>query len=166
MPSSVPSSTLAELHASESAQVRQTFEATGDGLAAARERSRLVDKIVTQLYCDLLSPDANGPPGFCLAGVGGYGRQELFPHSDVDLLFLSESGQVSESFRQPVAAIARSLWDLRLRVGHSARTLPECGRLERDNMEFSVSLLDCRFLAGDRELFARLRDEVTPELMA
>ena len=166
MSSSAPSSTLAELYAGESAKLRHTFEATGDGLAAAEERSTLVDKVVTQLYRDLLSPDPAGSGNFCLVAVGGYGRQELFPYSDVDLLFLSESGRVSESFRQPVAAMARALWDLRLRVGHSARTLAECGRLHRDNLEFSISLLDCRFLAGDQDLFGRLRNEVIPELMA
>src|SRR6266567_3511876 len=165
MSSSAPSSTLAELYAGESARVRYTFETTGEGLAAARERSRLVDKVATQLYRDLLSPDPTGPGNFCLVAVGGYGRQELFPYSDVDLLFLSESARISESFRQPVAAIARALWDLRLRVGHSARTLAECGRLHRDNLEFSISLLDCRFLTGDQGLFARLRNEVLPELM-
>ena len=166
MSSSAPSSTLAELYAGESARVRYTFETTGDGLAAARERSRLTDKVVAQLYRDLLSPDPAGPGNFCLLAVGGYGRQELFPYSDVDLLFLSESARISEPFRQPVAALARALWDLRLRVGHSARTLAECGRLHRDNLEFSMSLLDCRFLAGDQELFGRLRNEVLPELMA
>ena len=165
MPSSGSSSALAELYAGESARVRHTFETTGDGLAAAEERSRLMDKVVTQLYRDLVSPDPAEPGNFCLVAVGGYGRQELFPYSDVDLLFLSESGRVSESFRQPVAAMARALWDLRLRVGHSARTLAECGRLHRDNLEFSISLLDCRFLAGDQDLFGRLRNEVIPELM-
>src|SRR3989449_1768830 len=165
MPSSGPSSALAELYAGESARVRHTFETTGDGLAAAEERSRLMDKVVTQLYRDLVSPDPAEPGNFCLVAVGGYGRQELFPYSDVDLLFLSESGRVSESFRQPVAAMARALWDLWLRVGHSARTLAECGRLHRDNLEFSISLLDCRFLAGDQDLFGRLRNEVIPELM-
>src|SRR5437762_2987793 len=129
MSSSAPSSTLAELYDGESARVRYTFETTGDGLAAARERSRLMDKVVAQLYRDLLSPDPAGPGNFCLLAVGGYGRQELFPYSDVDLLFLSESARISEPFRQPVAALARALWDLRLRVGHSARTLAECRRL-------------------------------------
>src|SRR5437899_1836642 len=166
MSSSAPSSTLAELYAAESTKVRRAFEATGDGLAAARERSRLMDKIVAQLYRDLLSPDPAGPGNFCLVAVGGYGRQELFPYSDVDLLFLSESARVSESFRQPVAAIARALWDLRLRVGHSTRTLAECGQLHRDNLEFSIALLDCRYLAGDEALFARLRDHAIPQLMA
>src|SRR2546428_4856455 len=136
MSSSVPSSTLAELYAGESARVRYTFETTGDGLAAARERSRLVDKVATQLYRDLLSPDPAG--NFCLVAVGGYGRQELFPYSDVDLLFLSESARISESFRQPVAAIARALWDLPVRVGHSAPTLASCGPVQRDKPGFMI----------------------------
>src|SRR5437660_10520398 len=119
MSSSAPSSTLAELYASESARVRHTFETTGDGLAAARERSRLMDKIVAQLYRDLLSPDPAGPGNFCLVAVGGYGRQELCTYRDVDLLFLAESARIAHVFLQPVAAIPTALWALRPRHGQS-----------------------------------------------
>ena len=65
-----------------------------------------------------------------------------------------------------MAAILRELWDLRLRIGHSVHTLAECGRLYRDNLEFNVALLDCRYLAGDRQLYTRLHDEVIPHLVA
>jgi [protein-PII] uridylyltransferase len=65
-----------------------------------------------------------------------------------------------------MAAILRALWDLRLRIGHSVHTLAECGRLYRDNLEFNVALLDCRYLAGDRQLYTRLHDDVIPHLVA
>src|SRR5439155_899984 len=76
-----PSGLLADLYSLESAKIRQTFDSTGDGLAAVRERTRLVDGIVTQLYRDLLTSDASGPQNFSLVAVGGYGRRELFPPS-------------------------------------------------------------------------------------
>ena len=68
--------------------------------------------------------------------------------------------------REAIAAFLRMLWDLRMRVGQSTRSLAECGRLHRDNLEFNVALLDLRYLAGDPNLYARLHDEVIPHLVA
>jgi [protein-PII] uridylyltransferase len=130
------------------------------------ERAALVDALIARLYRDLLPSDVDGPKGFCLAALGGYGRRELFPHSDIDLLFLSENAQIEVSRREAIAAIARTLWDLRLRVGHTTRTLAECAQLHRENLEFNLSLLDCRCLAGDPWLFARLRDDAVPHVVA
>jgi len=110
------------------------------------ERAALVDALIARLYRDLLSSDLDGPKGFCLAALGGYGRRELFPHSDIDLLFLSENAQIEVSRREAIAAIARTLWDLRLRVAHTTRTLAECAQLHRENLEFNLSLLNFRFV--------------------
>jgi len=165
MPAPSSAKSLLEFHAAESARLRQKFEAAGDALQFLRDRARFADGIVAQLYRELLSPDLEGPEGVCLAALGGFGRQELFPHSDIDLIFLTENGRGQSTHREALAAILRNLWDLRLRVGHTARTLAECGQLYRDNLEFNVSLLDGRYLAGDRRLFARLHDEVLPHLV-
>ena len=96
--------------------------------------------------------------------LGGYGRRELFPQSDIDLLFLTEDGSGSSTYRDAIAALLRMLWDLRMRVGNSTHTLAECGRLYRDNLEFNVSLLDLRDLAGDPGLYTRLRTSVVPHM--
>jgi [protein-PII] uridylyltransferase len=125
-----------------------------------------VDEVVSRLYREFFSPQLDAPRNFCLVALGGYGRRELFPHSDIDLLFLTESSGEQSSRREAVAAMLRELWDLRLRIGHSVHTLAECGRLYPDNLEFNVALLDCRFLAGDRKLYARLHDDVLPHLVA
>ncbi len=162
----LPASSLAELYAAESRRVEQEFEIAGDGRSAMLARSDLVDRIVVRLYREFVSADRDGPENFCVVAVGGYGREELFPHSDVDLLFLFGEDHDRRLFHEAVAAIARSLWDLRMRVGHSAHTLAECGELHRDNLEFNVSLLDARFLAGDPQLFARLYHRVIPRLVA
>lgn len=161
----VSASPLAELYASGSSRIRREFDASGDGRVAARARADLVDTIVARLYQQLISAELGGPKDFCLLAVGGYGRRELFPHSDIDLVFLSADGQGLGAGREAVAAFARTLWDLRLRVGHSARTLKECGQLHRDNLEFNIALLDCRHLAGDAWLFSRLRDDAIPHLV-
>jgi [protein-PII] uridylyltransferase len=159
-------SALTELYATESARIREQFEATGDGRGAGLARAALVDALVARLYGELLSHDLNAPKGFCLVALGGYGRRELFPQSDIDLLFLSESNQMEASQRDAVAALARALWDLRLRVGQTTRRLAECAQLQRENLEFNLSLLDCRYLAGDPWLFARLRHDAVPHVVA
>ena len=157
---------LPDYYAAESLKIQQEFERTGDGLAVLRQRSDAVDFVVTRLYSRLFSPQLDEPQNFCLLALGGYGRQELFPNSDIDLLFLTESSGEQSFRRDAVAAILRELWDLRLRIGHSVHTLAECGRLYRDNLEFNVALLDCRYLAGDRRLYVRLHDDVLPHLVA
>jgi [protein-PII] uridylyltransferase len=167
---STAATSISELYAIEFAKIQDAFESGGNGLESTRKRSQLIDRVVFQVYGELLSEDLKAPQGFCLAAVGGYGRQELFPHSDIDLLFLSERARPDTSgdsrLRESIATLARTLWDLRLRVGHSTRTLGDCGRLQPDNLEFSISLLDSRYLAGDERLFVRLHDEVVPQLMA
>lgn len=156
---------LRDLYLSESGQIRARFQENGDGLAAVRERTALVDAILRQLYAAFVSPDLQGPERFCLAALGGFGRQVLFPGSDVDILFLFDDARAEQQYKPAIANVCRELWDVRLRVSPTTRSLAECGRLYRDNLEFNVSLLDCRYLAGDARLFARLHDEVVLQLV-
>ncbi|HVP52631.1 MAG TPA: [protein-PII] uridylyltransferase [Terriglobales bacterium] len=158
-------SNLRDLYLSESGAIRERFKHSGDGGAAVRGRASLVDSIALQLYAAFVGPDLEGPEGFCLAALGGFGREVLFPGSDVDILFLLEDGRAEQRYRQAIANICREMWDLRLRVSPTTRNLAECGRLYRDNLEFNVSLLDCRYLGGDARLFTRLHDEVLPQLV-
>ncbi len=160
-----PESFRRESYQAETSKIRQKFETTGDGRAAIGGRAALVDSIVAQLYRDLVSSDLGGPEAFCLVALGGYGRQALFPHSDVDILFLSEDRDAETSHEEAVSGISRALWDLPVRVSPTSRTLEECDELDRHNPEFSISLLDCRYLAGDAGLCARLRDHVIPRLV-
>lgn len=160
-PSSLAS--LRDFYGAESAKIRGVFEATGDGLGTVRARSALMDIVVTRLY-DGLFPLR--PGDFCLVALGGYGRQVLFPHSDIDLLFLSADERIGRSHQNAVAAMVRLLWDLPLRLYRTSRTLAECSRFHPDNLEFSISLLDCRRLAGDASLFDRLRTVMLPGFVA
>ena len=158
-------SNLRDLYLSETGQIRERFKESGDGLAAVRQRAALVDSIARQLYAAFVTPDLTGPERFCLAALGGFGRQVLFPGSDVDLLFLFDDGRAEQQYKPAIAHICREMWDLRLRVSPTTRSLAECSRLYRDNLEFNMSLLDCRYLAGDAQLFARLRDEAVLQLV-
>ena len=153
---------LRDVYLSESDQIRERFKASGDGGAAVRERTALVESIAIQLYSLFIAADARD---FCLAALGGFGRRVLFPGSDVDILFLCEDAQAEQRYKSGIADVCREMWDLRLRVSPVTRTLAECNRLYRDNLEFNISLLDCRYLAGDAVLFAQLREHIIPQLV-
>lgn len=157
---------LASARAAQFAALRAGFDATGGGAAFLRQRSEQVDAVVRELYSANLSRQPDAPPGLCLAAVGGYGRQELFPYSDLDLLFVAGDERPLKAGREGIATLARTLWDLQMRVSHSTHTLEDCGRLHAGNLEFSVSLLDARYLAGDRALFESLRSQTIPHLIA
>lgn len=156
---------MQDLYAEESARIQKRFEETGDGKAAIRDRTALIDSVVTELWNEVIS--ASGPiEGFCIAAMGGYGRRGLFPYSDIDLLFLYEK-EGNEEFlsKKAIAPLSQALWDLHLRVSPTTRTLAECGKLYRNNIEFNISLLDCRYICGDEKLFERLRTRVLPAMV-
>jgi len=99
-----------------------------------------------------------GLPPFTIAAVGGYGRSELFPHSDVDVLVAVQSEEDLAAIKEPLAGFIRKLWDQGLRLSQSTRTIAECCRLQDQNVELNISLLDLRFLYGDLNLFNDLQE--------
>ncbi len=117
-------------------------------------RTVAVERTVAEAFATHLEPAT--PEGLALLAVGGFGRRELFPHSDVDLLLLIEKDAVPERLRTAISAFLQSLWDANLRVSHSVRTPVDCSALDEQNIELSISLLDERYLAGDRGLHAKL----------
>ncbi len=101
-------------------------------------------------------------PGVALAAVGGYGRSELFPYSDIDLLFLVADEPARDGLREPLGPYLRELWDSGVRISQSVRTPEECAQFDPQNVELFISLLDMRFLAGDADLFGRLAAKKPP----
>jgi [protein-PII] uridylyltransferase len=119
-----------------------------DILARLETRTAEVDGLVLRGFPAI--------PGLALAAVGGYGRRELFPHSDIDLLFLAADEPTRDGLREPLAPYLRELWDAGLRVSQSVRLPQECAQFDLNNVELFVSLLDHRYLAGDKAVYARL----------
>lgn len=140
------------------ATVQQSFLATGDAGTALAERTAEVDRFVTEAAGELLFPSA--PSGLAVLAVGGYGRRQLFPYSDVDVLLLFESERLAVSTSGAIAAFLQRLWDAGMRVSHSVRTPAECTEVHDRNTELNISLLDQRFLAGDRALYAQLVEKM------
>ena len=155
---------LRNFYRQEFDRVHRDFVATGSGLAALSDRTRLVDKLALTLWEQHLP--SRPRCGYALVALGGYGRCELFPHSDVDLLFLTEDEEKRDQIKEGVSSICQQMWDCGLRVSPSTHTIADCARLNQENIEFTLSLLDCRFLAGDRLLFDGLHEKKLPELIA
>ena len=154
---------LRELYLSESARIQQEFAARGDGLAAIARRTELVEKILLRLWREIICPGGGDPKNFALVALGGFGRRFLFPHSDVDILFLHADRSTEDGLRDPIRTFCQELWDLRMKLGPTTRTLAECEQFDPQNVEFTISLLDCRPVAGDPELFLRLHDKLLPK---
>ncbi len=143
--------------------MRRDFEASGSGQTAISERTDLVDRLALQLWEQYIAERAS--EGCALVAIGGFGRKALFPHSDIDLLFVCESEGVRSGLKDPIRSVCQSMWDTGLRVSPTTRTIDDSSRFDQDNVEFTISLLDSRFLAGDVRLSTRLRDKSLPQLI-
>ena len=152
------------------AEIRRRFEAReAGGGASVRANSFLVDQLIRLIhdYADRhVYPAANSTAAERLAivAVGGYGRAELAPFSDVDLLFLRPYKQTPRG-EQLVEFILYLLWDLGLKVGHATRSIDECVRLAKADMTIRTALLESRYLWGDDKLAESLRKRFQAEIV-
>jgi [protein-PII] uridylyltransferase len=144
--------------------VRQTFERTSDGTAAVHRRASIVDRLILDLWKQLGS-DGQEPEGIAIVATGGFGRRELFPCSDVDILYLGADEQTEKRLRETIRSLNQAMWDIGLRASPATRTLKECDRFDPDNLEFTLALLDRRFLTGDYALYQKLQRDLLPSLV-
>jgi [protein-PII] uridylyltransferase len=114
-----------------------------------RRHCALVDRVIRTAWA------ASSVDGAALVATGGYGRGELYPGSDVDLLVLLPN-QISEGDRARVEKLISSLWDVGLEIGHSVRTVEECVASSAEDITIRTTLMEARYLAGSRRLFSRL----------
>ncbi|MCB9626138.1 MAG: [protein-PII] uridylyltransferase [Sandaracinaceae bacterium] len=136
------------------------------GVEGARQHARAIDGLLNALYCaaDAAARTDAKPKGrLSLVAVGGYGRQTLGLHSDVDVLFLCDD-PTEPYVRRVSEGLLYPLWDLGVDIGHAVRGVDETIRLALEDIRTSTTLLDLRCVAGDRhivdELHARGQEEV------
>jgi [protein-PII] uridylyltransferase len=137
-----------DLQKRERIAIRDHFFARPDTPALLRAHARLADRLVLDAWRELRMPSE-----FALVAVGGYGRGQLFPHSDVDVVVLlpeSHEGSGDETLGNFIT----TLWDIGLEVGHAVRTVAECETEMTADVTVRTSLLEHRHLAGSRRLFA------------
>jgi [protein-PII] uridylyltransferase len=143
--------------------IRSSFEADGDGLRAAAARAALVDELVRLFWDAEVRANPKLNKGIALCAIGGFGRGQLFPFSDVDLLFCVEKGAETLA-KEPIRRLSQSLWDCGLQVSLTTRPPGECERLDAANPEFALALLDLRRIGGDDAVFAKLRDKAVAKM--
>jgi [protein-PII] uridylyltransferase len=133
-----------------------------EGTAAeslVRARAFLVDEVLREAWLKFMP----GPvEGLALAAVGGYGRGELSPHSDIDLLLLHD-GKAVDARKAQLEQLMAFLWDMGLEVGSSVRTPKDCGRLAADDITIMTTLLEARLLTGDERLFDAMQAAIAPD---
>jgi len=147
----------------ESERLRMRHRSGRSGREIATARSNNVDLVLTRI-CQLVAAEAGRASERDLAQVavvalGGYGRSELAPFSDVDLLFL-HGGRPSDTVRRFVEEVLKLLWDVRLTVGHSFRSAGECVDIAREDLHSRTALTEARLITGSEPLFNGLMWEL------
>ncbi|MDO8596813.1 MAG: [protein-PII] uridylyltransferase, partial [Sulfuricaulis sp.] len=104
------------------------------------------------------------PPTLALVAVGGYGRGQLFPYSDIDLMVLLPPHASDAALQLKLEQFVGILWDIGLEVGHSVRTVDECLALSQQDITVQTTLLEARLLAGNRKLYRRFEKEFADAL--
>ena len=157
-----PLSVLVAQCEDERARIRKNFEHGSSAKATLLALCELADRSLQQVFKDALKLHDSSKEGLGLLALGGYGRRMLFPFSDLDILFLFANEKSEEEFRPLISEFSRTMWDLGFRVSSAGRTIDECKRIEEDNAEFHLALLDRRFLDGDAALFEKLDQKILP----
>jgi [protein-PII] uridylyltransferase len=150
---------IRESLATASDDLKRRFEAGESVVDLVHARSALIDDLLVRLWNDHgLHGDA------ALVGVGGYGRGELHPGSDVDVMILLPESLPTAS-EEALSAFIRSLWDIGLEIGHSVRTVKQCFEEASADLTIATTLMEARLLAGPETLFLDMQAVIEPDKM-
>src|SRR5512134_146663 len=138
--------------AQERARLRAEYDSGRDAARYLRGHRRAVDATLRDLW-----HGAGVPKALALVAVGGYGRGELYPHSDVDVLILLP-GALAAPDAQAVERFVGQMWDVGLELGHSVRTVDQCVDEAAKDITVQTAMLEARQLGGSRALFRAFRD--------
>ena len=132
--------------------LQQQFDAGSPIEDLVYQRASFVDEILTQIWQQHISDDTP----VSLIAVGGYGRGELHPYSDIDVLILLDES-ISDTPPDSLSSFLTQLWDVGLEIGHSVRTIQECRQQAEDDITIATNLLEARLLCGHSALFESLQ---------
>src|ERR1039457_2593544 len=153
----------------ETHRLKLLHRSGGSGLEVCQARAAILDVMLRYLWDSAkrsMSELAQRHfPPLALVAIGGYGRAELNPNSDIDLMFLQD-GQVVAG-RKPLPHLSRlvdgilyPLWDIGLKVGHSVRSVDDCVKVANTDMQSKTSLIEARFITGDEAMFKKFQKAV------
>jgi len=146
-------------------EIRREFEQDRDGVKAALSRSELVDQLVLQIWASEVELAPELGKGVGIAAVGGYGRERLFPYSDIDLLFCVEKSARTKA-KDAVRRVSQALWDCGMQASVATRAPEDCERFEVTNPEFGLALMDVRGIGGDAKVLQKLEEKCVSKLIA
>ena len=150
---------LKEQYRARKAELLQPVAASGTSTRHVRSTLRQLSRLADTTLKALWQQAGFGQP-FALVAVGGFGRGELFPHSDIDVLLLMPAGQSpdgDETLRQRIESFISSCWDAGLEIGSSVRTVAECLAEAAKDVTVQTALLESRLITGNAELFKTFR---------
>jgi [protein-PII] uridylyltransferase len=133
-----------------------------DGVPAdslVHARAHLVDEILREAWLKFLPEN---PSGLAMVAVGGYGRGELLPHSDIDILLLHAPGAL-EPFQKSLEQLTAFGWDIGLEVGQSVRTVQDCREQAAADVTVMTNMMEARLLCGDARLFEQMQAAIAPD---
>lgn len=141
--------------------LKKSHEDGLSGMEFVQSRSSLLDSVIRRLFRRVVGDQGKqtAPSGFALLAVGGYGREEINPYSDIDLLLLHPPGK-EKGLEDWLRRFLHPLWDWGLTVGYTVQTSKDCWRTAEKDLELFLSLLEGRFLAGERETFLQWEEEL------
>src|SRR4051794_6068594 len=150
-------------------EIRQRFEAGGSATRSVAEQCFLIDQLIRALYdfaTETVYPLGNPTEGEKLAivAVGGYGRGEMAPYSDIDLLFLLPYKQTPHT-EQVIEYLLYLLWDLGLKVGQATRSVADCLRYAKADLTIRTALLEARYIWGEQALYNELKQRFDAEIL-
>ena len=145
-----PHSPFREALKGASVLLAEQFHAGTDVAELVHARARFVDRIMERAWHAHIPTDSDA----ALIAVGGYGRGELHPASDVDVLILT--AQEPESLAEHLEPLVMFLWDIGLEIGHSVRSLEQCVEEARGDLTIATNIMESRLLAGERRLFEEM----------
>ncbi len=143
-----------------SQSIYEKFKAGAPASTLIAMRSQLVDATIIHIWQRLV--DEYLHPHIALIAVGGYGRRELLPHSDIDLLILVDQNDNTE-INETISKLVTFLWDIGLQVGHSVRTIPECVTEAIADVTVITNIMESRQLAGSPSLYENMLDATASE---
>jgi [protein-PII] uridylyltransferase len=141
------------------AGLKQRYQQGAPVESIVHGRAQIIDRVLNRLYQHFF---ASADQPLCLIAVGGYGRGELHPASDIDLMILLQSTE-TQTTRDAIERFLMLLWDCRLEIGHSVRTLDECVSEATRDITVATNIMEARLLAGDNDLFAHMKQRTGPE---
>ncbi|HZY63501.1 MAG TPA: bifunctional uridylyltransferase/uridylyl-removing protein, partial [Edaphobacter sp.] len=146
-------------------EIRVAFDAGASGAATIAARTRALDEFAGGLWAREVERDRRLAVGSSLVAIGGYGRAQLFPYSDVDLLFLLDGRLAEKDVKDAIRRVNQEMWDAGIRISPTTRRLAECERFDAENAEFAIALMDHRPIAGDAALYKKLARQTVPKML-